>query len=834
MIRSFPILLLIAALLPAFAGAQPPKVLFDNTLNETAGNADWIIDVQQPVPVPAQSGITPATPETYWLGAISAWGVELAKRGCIVHTLTSTYGITYGNAGNLYDLSNYDLFVVCEPQNPFTAAEKTAIRSFVQNGGGLLMVADHNASDRDGDGWDSPEVWNDMGIDASFGLHFQSNSESDNSFTEVSSNLATAPSDSIIRGAAGTVTALSYHAGTSIRLLTANNPTAAGHVWMTGAAQGSTKIMAATAHYGNGRVGAIGDSSPADDGTGQSGNTLYNGWTEAGATDDILFLNMSLWLAAGGAPSPPAAAVLKAPSAGATGVPVPASCIWYRTTTADRYHIQVSPSGSFTSMVVDDSTATDTLRAVSGLLLNTPYSWRVRAHNAGGWGPYSTAWSFTTWAVPAQTLLLNPADGETGTALPTVFSWQAVSGAVRYHFVLDTSSVFAAPLISDTSITGVSTIRDALLSGEQYFWKVRAGNAAGWGDYSAARSFTTLAAPSIVQPVLPADSAVDVPVPALLTWNPLPGTARYRVDIAATPLFAVLLFTDSLVTDSLRLVPGLPAGVDCFWRVRARNSAGWGPYSMTRLFTTWSAPQQVGLLNPPDAAVGTGDPVLCLWQPAAGADRYHLQVSASPSFASPVISDSTLVDTTRSLTGIDTLTTFSWRVRAHNAAGWGPFSEARTFRMAAALRVSLPIAPGWHMISLPVLPADLRAVVLFPDAGSAFFAYDNGYAARETLAVGPGYWARFNTSGTLTVTGEPLGSDTVDVRAGWNLVGSLSGPVPAGEVASIPPGIIAPPFYAFGDGYAEAPVLEPMKGYWIRCTAPGKIILRLPALRPAR
>ena len=57
----------------------------------------------------------------------------------------------------------------------FTAAEKTAIMNFVANGGGLMMIADHtaattggtdsngyNPSDRDGDGYDSPRVWNDL------------------------------------------------------------------------------------------------------------------------------------------------------------------------------------------------------------------------------------------------------------------------------------------------------------------------------------------------------------------------------------------------------------------------------------------------------------------------------------------------------------------------------------------------------------------------------------------------------------------------------------------------------------------------------------------------
>lgn len=84
-----------------------PKALFDNAHAETAGNADWVIDNDQPVPSPAQSGIGANTAGTFWTGAISSWGVDLVKRGYTVHTSTSA--LTYGNAGNTYDLSNYDV-----------------------------------------------------------------------------------------------------------------------------------------------------------------------------------------------------------------------------------------------------------------------------------------------------------------------------------------------------------------------------------------------------------------------------------------------------------------------------------------------------------------------------------------------------------------------------------------------------------------------------------------------------------------------------------------------------------------------------------------------------
>ena len=93
----------------------PKKFLFDATKAETAGNADWILDADstnpQRIPTPAQSGITATTPESYWRGGLSSWGVALAKLGHTVETLPSGTAITYGGTG-VQDLKNYDVF--CE------------------------------------------------------------------------------------------------------------------------------------------------------------------------------------------------------------------------------------------------------------------------------------------------------------------------------------------------------------------------------------------------------------------------------------------------------------------------------------------------------------------------------------------------------------------------------------------------------------------------------------------------------------------------------------------------------------------------------------------------
>lgn len=727
-------LVLLLLVLPAVSYAQAPKALFDNTHVETAGNADWIIDVQQPVPLPDQSTINATTPGTYWTGAISSWGIDLVRLGYTVHTLTTTYGITYGSLTSPYDLSKYKLFIVCEPQTPFTAAEKSAILAFVQNGGGLMMVADHTGSDRNGDGWDSPQVWNDLGTATAFGIHFQSVGETSSNLTGAYSNLNPSLSDSIIHGPSGDVTALSYHNGTTMTMLTANNPNAVGHIWLNGITRGTTQIVAATSRYGLGKVAAVGDSSPADDSTGQSSNTLFNGWRESGVTNNIVFLNMCSWLAAPSALTPPAQVTLVSPLNGATGVTSPSILQWNKPSGATGYQVDVSTSNTFASFFVTDSTLTDSVRSVGGMSLNTVYYWRVRAKNGAGWGTFSTTRSFTSLNVPAAAVLMIPADGAANQPSPSLHRWNGVPSATGYQIEVATSNTFTTPLVSDSALTDTTRSVGGLSLSTLYYWHVRAKNGAGWGSYSAARSFTTWDVPSAPTLVSPSDGATDIVSPASFRWNAASFATGYQIDLSTSNTFAPMLLTDSTLTDTTRNVGGFAANTLYYWRVRAKDGAGWGAFSSVRSFTSFDVPPAVPLVSPANGGTDVQSPSPFRWNTLATATGYQIDVSSSNTFAPMFMSDSTLTDTTRSLGGFAANTIYYWRVRARNGAGWGVFSSIRSFTTLdvpaavtlaspadSATNIDSPVTLFWNGISgataydLDVSTSGAFATLLFSD-----------------------------------------------------------------------------------------------------------------------
>ena len=323
--RPFLAVALLCVLAPSALAIPPHKVLFDATKAQMAGNADWVIDADvhnigtgtggamvvgagsesnpQRIPSPPQSGITGSTAETYWTGALSSWGVALVKQGMTVETLPvpipsdpSVGRITYNDATNVQDLSHYSVYIIDEPNIAFTAAEKTAIITWVRDGGGLFIISDHNASDRNNDGIDSVGVWNGLlNSNSTGGNPFGITFNIDN-ISPVSTFVDTIATDPITHGPGGTIMQMSYHNGASISISTAQNATVRGAIW-TAASHTSTNLMVAYATYGLGRVVAVGDSSPFDDGTGDSGDSLVNGWSgEAGGDHGKLAINATIWL----------------------------------------------------------------------------------------------------------------------------------------------------------------------------------------------------------------------------------------------------------------------------------------------------------------------------------------------------------------------------------------------------------------------------------------------------------------------------------------------------------------------------------------------------------
>ena len=127
----------------------------------------------------------------------------------------------------------------------------------------------------------------------------------------------------------------------------------------------------------------------------------------------------------------------------------------------------------------------------------------------------------------------------------------------------------------------------------------------------------------------------------------------------------------------------------------------------------------------------------------------------------------------------------------------------------------------------PLTIADRRRTTVFPTSVSNAFAYTTaGYAARDTLDYDTGYWLKFPSTQLLSLTGGVRSLDTINVVQGWNIIGSISSPVPVASIVQIPGGIVVSQYFGYsGSAYAPAASINPMQGYWVKVSQNGRLVL---------
>jgi len=237
---------LVVSLYIATPVAAQPLVLFDNSHAQTAGNADWTIS-----------------------GGYSDMGDAAIFLGCRIKS---------HDKGPISDeaLKGVNIFVTAEPNSKFIPREIAALNKFVDHGGSLFLISDHDGADRNRNGWDAVRVLNELKDFT--GLLFKNLWFSEHPIT------GNTVEHQITEG----VVAIGTWGGTSLE---ATGPD--GQCLMFESHDGG---YIAKSCVGKARIVGMGDSSPFDDGTGASGNKLYNGWGNPGFNHERLCLNSLRWL----------------------------------------------------------------------------------------------------------------------------------------------------------------------------------------------------------------------------------------------------------------------------------------------------------------------------------------------------------------------------------------------------------------------------------------------------------------------------------------------------------------------------------------------------------
>jgi hypothetical protein len=135
---------------------------------------------------------------------------------------------------------------------------------------------------------------------------------------------------------------------------------------------------------------------------------------------------------------------------------------------------------------------------------------------------------------------------------------------------------------------------------------------------------------------------------------------------------------------------------------------------------------------------------------------------------------------------------------------------------------------GWNLVSVPLSVGLADPALLFPHSASRSFSFSGHYRECDSILFGAGYWIKFGARDTIRYGGVLVMKESVAVQQRWNLVGSLSTPIPVSGITSSPPGLVTSRFFAYNSvskHYEIADTIKPGSGYWVKSTSPGVIIL---------
>jgi len=138
----------------------------------------------------------------------------------------------------------------------------------------------------------------------------------------------------------------------------------------------------------------------------------------------------------------------------------------------------------------------------------------------------------------------------------------------------------------------------------------------------------------------------------------------------------------------------------------------------------------------------------------------------------------------------------------------------------------------WNMVSLPYLLPNYAFATVYPGAAStsAYSFGVSGYDPQSTLKNGVGYWVKWDNATLVAFNGSPVTKVVANVRAGWNMIGTVADDVPASSVTTTPAGIISGSFFKYASGYAPVTTLQPGNAYWVKTTSAGVLTIASPGV----
>ncbi|MBV6513794.1 MAG: T9SS type A sorting domain-containing protein [Ignavibacteriales bacterium] len=149
---------------------------------------------------------------------------------------------------------------------------------------------------------------------------------------------------------------------------------------------------------------------------------------------------------------------------------------------------------------------------------------------------------------------------------------------------------------------------------------------------------------------------------------------------------------------------------------------------------------------------------------------------------------------------------------------------------AQGIQSTVSYSSGWNLLSVPVNSSNMTRSAIFP-ASDLVYKYSTGYTSIPPTGLMEnkiGYWVKFTSGGSVSLQGQMV-IGNIPVVSGWNIIGPFHYSVPVSGITTNPAGILTTGFYGYNNGYTTPTTLESGKGYWVKASQAGNIILPPPA-----
>ncbi len=307
---------------------------------------------------------------------------------------------------------------------------------------------------------------------------------------------------------------------------------------------------------------------------------------------------------------------------------------------------------------------------VSGLNPSTTYYYWLKAVRGSETTANSSVQEVTTTStpvIPSKPVVLEASgiDLHQFTA-----NWQASEGATAYNVYVATDSLFNSQLTNwdPKLVTETSVTVGSLNAGRTYWYRVKAGNTAGFSGYSDSVKVQTSFSAPVSQP-----SSAPVNGGFTANWLAVTNAAGYYLDVSESPAFATFIdgYQNKPVSGTSHAVTGITQSGTYVYRVRAVSAFGvTSPNSETVQVSVSYSPVVAPVATAATLVAASG--FRANWQAVTGATDYECQISTDQF-------TSWLTRTTATpgvlVTGLTSFTDYQYRVKAKIAGSWSDWSN---------------------------------------------------------------------------------------------------------------------------------------------------------------